>query len=46
MHIEMDSLFEVSDLFKSYEFDFQNSTSLIKSFLKKAKERKISSKSN
>ena len=43
MSIEMDSLFDVSDLYKSYEMDFQSSASQIKAFLKRVKDRKISS---
>lgn len=39
----MDNLIEVSDLFKSYELDFQTCSRSIKAFLKKVKERKIAS---
>ena len=41
----MDNLIEVSDLFKSYELDFQTASQQIKSFLRKVKDRKIASHS-
>lgn len=40
----MDNMIEVSELFKSYEMDFQTSSRIIKTFLKGIKDRKISSK--
>lgn len=40
----MDNMIEVSELFKSYEIDFQASLRVIKNFIKSIKDRKISSK--
>ena len=43
MFIEIDNIIEVSELFKSYELDFQTSSRTIKTFLKGIKDRKVSS---